>query len=68
MSSAHAWIEPEPGGGPQRVLRVELEARDGSRWHAIGGGASLGEAIAFARDSAPTRYWRVVRVEDLYGD
>jgi hypothetical protein len=54
---------------PQVVLSIEFEARDGSRWRAIGGGSSLDEAIAFARAGAPDgRSWIVVRIEDLYGD
>jgi hypothetical protein len=53
----------------QVVLSVELEARDGRRWRAIGGGSSLEEALTFARESAPDgHYWRVVKFEDLYGD
>ena len=53
----------------QVVLSVDLEARDGRRWRAIGGGSSLEEALTFARESAPDgHYWRVVKFEDLYGD
>ena len=58
---------PSPGGDV--VIHVEFEARNGRRWSAIGGGASLDEAIAFARDCTPVgRYGRVVRIEDLYGE
>ena len=58
-----------PASQRQHVLSVELEAGGGRRWHAVGGGASLEDAIAFARASAPDgHYWRVVRVADLYGD
>jgi hypothetical protein len=70
MSHAAAthW-SPEPGRGRQVVVSVELEAAGGRRWQAIGGGASLSDALAFARESAPGgRAWRVVRVTDLYGD
>jgi hypothetical protein len=53
---------------PQIVVDVELEARSGRRWHAIGGGTTLEEAITFARESAPDgEYWRVVKIDDLYG-
>ena len=53
----------------QLVVDVELEARSGRRWRAIGGGTTLEDAIAFARESAPDgEYWRVVRIDDLYGD
>jgi hypothetical protein len=56
-------------GAPELVLHVEFEANDGSRWHAVGGGRSRDEAIAYARESTPAgRYWRVVRMRDLYGD
>jgi hypothetical protein len=51
------------------VLAVELEAADGRRWHTIGGGDTLEEALAFARDSCPDGIdWCVVRWGDLYGD
>ena len=53
---------------PQRVLVVEFEANDGSRWHALGGGGALEEALAFARESTPNEYWRVARISDLYGE
>jgi hypothetical protein len=53
----------------QILVDVELESRSGRSWHAIGGGTTLEEAIAFARESAPDgEYWRVVRIDDLYGD
>jgi hypothetical protein len=70
MSQAAA-IHPHarPASQRQVVLSVELEAPGGLRWRAIGGGASLADAITFARESAPDgHYWRVVRVTDLYGD
>ena len=51
------------------VVEVELVAPDGNRWSAIGGGDTLEEAVAFARQSAPDGHdWRVVRVTDLYGE
>jgi hypothetical protein len=51
------------------VVSVELEAPNGNRWSAIGGGETLDEAVAFARRSAPDGHdWRVVRIVDLYGD
>jgi hypothetical protein len=53
----------------QIVIDVELESRSGRRWHAVGGGTTLEEAITFARESAPDgTHWRVIRIEDLYGD
>ena len=54
---------------PQRVIAVELEANDGTRWRTVGGGRSLEEAIASARESAPAgRNWRAICIADLYGD
>jgi hypothetical protein len=59
---------PEPGER-QVVLSVEFEAGDGTRFRAVGGGATWSEAIAFARESTPDgRYWRAIRITDLYGD
>ena len=54
---------------PQRVVTVEFETNDGTLWRGIGGGRSLDEAIAFARESASAGpYWRTIRAADLYGD
>ena len=53
----------------QYVLTVEFESNSGERWSAVGGGASIGDAIAFARESAPDdRYWRAIKLTDVYGD
>jgi hypothetical protein len=60
---------PQRYSPQQVVLSVELEARNGRRWRAIGGGSTVDEAIGFARGSAPDGHdWRVVRIDDLYGD
>jgi hypothetical protein len=60
--------EPFADGG-ERVLVVEFEALDGTRWSAVGSGREVGEAIASAREALPgPRAWRAVRVADLYGD
>jgi hypothetical protein len=57
-----------PGKQTMRILRVEFEAGP-ERWSAIGGGGSVDEAIAFARESLPTGCrWRAVCWSDLYGD
>ena len=53
---------------PQRIVVVDFEAYDGRRWPAIGGGNSLEEALAFARESTPHEYWRVARISDLHGE
>jgi hypothetical protein len=51
------------------TFQVELEAPDGRRWTAVGGGETLADAIEFAVASAPadTR-WCVVAWAPLYGD
>jgi hypothetical protein len=65
---AYIHSQAEPGAGAV-VLSVVFEAADGRRWHAVGGGASRREALAFAHESAPAGpAWRLVRVDDLYGD
>lgn len=56
-------------GDVQHVLMVEFAAPDGRRWQAIGGGDSLADAIAFARDSCPAgATWRPSGWSELYGD
>jgi hypothetical protein len=51
------------------ALRVTLEGPAGERWTAIGGGSSVGDALAFAVASAPgDTAWRIVGWSDVYGD
>jgi hypothetical protein len=51
------------------ALRVTLEGPSGERWTAIGGGSSVGDALAFAVASAPAdTAWRVVGWADVFGD
>jgi hypothetical protein len=51
------------------ALRVDLEGPGGERWSAIGGGESVGEALAFALASSPAdTAWRVVGWSPIYGD
>jgi hypothetical protein len=51
------------------VLNVELVGPRGECWSAIGGGATLGDALAFALASAPLgTIWRVARWSPLFGD
>ena len=55
----------------RHVLRVEFVSSDGRGrgWHALGGGNTLADAIAFARDSCPTdSTWEPVHWNDVYGD
>jgi hypothetical protein len=54
---------------PTDVLRVRLECPCGDRWSAIGGGETVGAAIAFALASAPAdTAWRVVGWTDVFGE
>jgi hypothetical protein len=51
------------------IIKVTLEASNGERWDAIGGGTSLDAALEFALASAPAeRRWRVLGWRDVYGD
>jgi hypothetical protein len=51
------------------MIRVDFAAPYGRRWSAIGGGATLREAIGFARESCPTGVaWEAIGWNDLYGD
>jgi hypothetical protein len=65
-------IEIGAFGKPLRAsdaLRVTLEGPSGERWTAIGGGRSVGDALAFAVASAPAdTAWRVVGWSDVFGD
>jgi hypothetical protein len=66
-------LEVVPGGGDRAgtrcVFAVTLLAGDGAEWQAIGGGATVNEALAFAVASAPVgRNWRPVYWHELYGD
>jgi hypothetical protein len=63
-STRHGAPRPE-----QRVLAVEFRAPDGRRWNAIGGGATVAAAIAYARESCPDdATWVAVGWNDLYGE
>ena len=51
------------------ALRVNLEGPTGERWSAIGGGPTVGDALAFAVASAPAdTSWRIVGWSSVYGD
>jgi hypothetical protein len=72
-SARRPRLEVLPGGGEPAVSRsvfaVTLLADDGAAWHAIGGGATVNEALAFAVASAPPgRSWQPVHWLELYGD
>jgi hypothetical protein len=49
------------------VLEVTLRNDAGNEWRAIGGGATLDDALAFAVESAPQGRWTPVAWQDLYG-
>jgi hypothetical protein len=66
-------LEVVPGGrGPaesRHVFEVTLLDAGGAEWHAIGGGATVNEALAFAVASAPPGHnWRPVHWLELFGD
>jgi hypothetical protein len=51
------------------LLSVHFEAPDDEEWSAIGGGESVAEAIAAAREALPDGPdWDVARWNHLYGD
>ena len=50
------------------LLNVTFEALDGERRSAIGGGESIPEAIAAARDELPNGTWTLVRWNPLFGE
>jgi hypothetical protein len=53
----------------QRILAVEFVSLDGRTWTAIGGGATVADAIAYARESCPDdTSWHPRNWNNLYGD
>jgi hypothetical protein len=51
------------------LLNVDFATTAGDDWSAIGGGDSIAEAIAAARDALPPGLdWELVRWNHLYGD
>lgn len=69
-AAAAGAVIPFPSAQPAPALvRVEFTSPDGRAWQAIGGGDTLAEAVADARDSCPRHTtWEPVRWLDLYGD
>ena len=60
---------PATAARDQHILNVDFRSPDGRRWQAIGGGASIAEAIRFAREACPDNIrWDPVGWDDLYGD
>ncbi len=50
------------------LLNVTFESLEGERRSAIGGGESIPEAIAAARDELPGGNWLLVRWNPLFGE
>jgi hypothetical protein len=67
-----AHIEDAPDEAPTagtRVLAVKLAGPRGERWSAVGVGETVKDALAWARDSAPSgTSWLIGSWVDLYGD
>ena len=64
----HERVERRPQPS-QVVLSVELVNDWGERWTAIGGGATVAQALAFAQESAPEGpVWKPLEWNDLLGD
>jgi hypothetical protein len=75
MSTATVVALPLPAGPETaenrfnaHLLNVTFEAAEGTRRSAIGGGESVPEAIAAAREELPAGTWTLVRWNPLYGE
>ncbi|HXV34146.1 MAG TPA: hypothetical protein VD695_01885 [Gaiellaceae bacterium] len=75
MSTASAFAFQLPAGRETaedrfnaHLLNVTFEAPQGVRRSAIGGGESVPEAIATAREELPAGTWTLVRWNPLYGE
>jgi hypothetical protein len=67
MDTETVTMKPARTKQAKRVLQVEFEGA-GETWTAVGGGDTIGDAIAFARESLPGgRRWRARSWRDLYG-
>jgi len=63
---AAAYARPLGDGD---ALCVSLAGPTGECWTAIGGGATVGDALAFAVASSPAgTAWRIVGWSPVYGD
>lgn len=53
----------------QAIIVVQFRGPGGEEWSAVGGGDTVEEAIAFARDSCPPGVlWQPDSWQDLYGE
>lgn len=61
---------PEASAGRfnAHLLNVTFEASSGERRSAVGGGESVPDAIAAARDELPAGTWTLARWKPLYGE
>jgi hypothetical protein len=58
-----------PAAPAQHILMVAFTSPDGRAWHAIGGGDTPADAVAFAQESCPTdATWQAVSWSELHGD
>jgi hypothetical protein len=65
----HASSDTAAGRYNAHLLNVTFEGPDGDRHSAIGGGESVPEAIAAARDELPANVvWTLVRWSPLFGE
>ena len=66
-----AWAEANdvtPSEFNRYLLSVDFASLDGQEWSSVGGGESVAEAIASARDALPLGTdWDVARWNELYG-
>jgi hypothetical protein len=60
---------PTPRRRSPYLISVDFQAFDGRETFAVGGGKTLEDAIASAREGLPLGYdWDVVRWNHVYGD
>ncbi len=64
-----APLASEPGRFDPYLLNIDFEAPGGEQWSSVGGGATVADAIASAREALPVGVeWDVVGWNHLYGD
>ena len=67
-----AWAEANdatPAEFNRYLLSVDFSSIDGQEWSSVGGGDTVPEAIASAREALPLGpEWAVSRWNELYGD
>ena len=67
-----AWAEANdatPEEFNRYLLSVDFASIDGREWSSLGGGDTVAEAIASAREALPLGIeWDVARWNELYGD